>query len=121
MIQIWTQIVIHPLTQSLTWLKNITDSYGVALILLAVGFKFLLLPIVSKQIRNAKMIQALQPQLGVLRQHYSDNPVTLNQEIMKLYQQNGISPFSGCIGSFILPALKPDYMDRIVSNYSEFQ
>ena len=44
-----------------------------------------------------KQMQSLQPHIEELRKTYKDNPQKLNTEIMKLYKENKVNPFSGCL------------------------
>lgn len=103
--QIWTQVVLNPLIQSLTWLQGISDSYGLALILLAIFFKLLLLPLVRWQTHWGRAVQRLQPQLQSLQRQYAGDQARLNQETMALYQRAGINPATGCLWSLVLMAI----------------
>jgi YidC/Oxa1 family membrane protein insertase len=40
---------------------------------------------------------ALAPQMSVLRKKYKNDKQTLNQEMMKLYQEAGVNPLMGCL------------------------
>jgi len=44
----------------------------------------------------AKM-KLLKPELDVIKEKYGDNMTQIQAEQMKLYQQAGVNPFSGCI------------------------
>ena len=44
-----------------------------------------------------KKMQALQPAIEELRKTYKDNPQKLNTEIMQLYREYKVNPFSGCL------------------------
>jgi YidC/Oxa1 family membrane protein insertase len=39
----------------------------------------------------------LGPKMQELREKYKDDPTRMNQEVMKLYKQYGISPVGGCL------------------------
>jgi YidC/Oxa1 family membrane protein insertase len=68
-----------------------------AIILLTVAMRIVLFPLFVKQIHSSRKMQALQPQIAVLRKKYKSDKQRLNQEMMKLYQENGANPISGCL------------------------
>jgi YidC/Oxa1 family membrane protein insertase len=48
-----------------------------------------------------KKMQTLQPEIEKLRSQYKDQPQKLNKEIMEMYRQNKVNPFSGCLPMFL--------------------
>src|SRR5687768_10852540 len=42
-------------------------------------------------------MQELNPKIQTLRKKYKNDKQRLNQEVMKLYQENGANPLSGCL------------------------
>ena len=81
----------------LTAFHNATGSYLVAIVVLTVLVKVALHPLTRRQLKSMKDMQALAPQIEVLRRKYRDNPQQLNQEMMKLYKTSGVNPFGGCL------------------------
>ena len=43
----------------------------------------------------------LNEQMQVLQFKYKNDPEKLNQEMMKLYKEENMSPFSGCLGTIL--------------------
>jgi YidC/Oxa1 family membrane protein insertase len=80
----------------LAFLYRYVPNYGVAIILLTLGTRILLLPLLRKQIRSTQAMQALQPKIKELQKKYKGNRQKLNEEMMKLYQEYGYNPLSGC-------------------------
>lgn len=72
-------------------------NYGLSIILLTVIVKLLVLPLTIKQFRSTAKIGEVQPQLQKLQDKYKNDPQKLNQETMKLYQENNINPAGGCL------------------------
>ena len=72
-------------------------SYGMAIILMTVAIKMLLYPLTVKQIKSMQAMQKLQPKIKALQVKYKGNPQLLNQEMMKLYQEEGANPMAGCL------------------------
>ncbi len=72
-------------------------SYGVAIILLTLVVMVLLMPLTLKATRSTIKMTQVQPELKRLQKKYKDDRETLNQEMMKLYQEHGINPVGGCL------------------------
>lgn len=75
----------------------ITHSYSLAIVALTLAIKVVLHPLTRKQLNSMKAMQALAPQMEVLRRKYKDDPRQLNAEVMSLYKANKVNPFSGCL------------------------
>jgi YidC/Oxa1 family membrane protein insertase len=98
--------IARPFGALLMFLYDLTGSYGLALMLLAVVVMLILLPFQMKakpgQIRQGK----LQPRLAELRKKHGDNKAKINEETQKIYKEEGINPLSGCLWGFLpLPIL----------------
>ncbi len=94
------------LAHGMGWLYGLTGNYGIAIILLTVAIKLVLHPLTRRQLRSMKAMQALAPQLTVLREKYKDDPKTMNAEVMNLYRSHGVNPLSGCLPMLVqLPLL----------------
>jgi YidC/Oxa1 family membrane protein insertase len=81
----------------LSGLYGATGSYLVAIVVLTVLVKMVLHPLTRRQLKSMKDMQALTPQIEVLRRKYRGDPQQLNQEMMKLYRTSGVNPFGGCL------------------------
>jgi YidC/Oxa1 family membrane protein insertase len=75
---------------------DLIPNYGVTIIALTVLIRLVLLPLGIKQIRSMQHMQAIQPKIKQVQQRYKGNRTKQQEEIMKLYQEYGVSPFSGC-------------------------
>lgn len=82
-------------------LYNLVSNYGLAIILFSVIIKLVLLPLSIKQQRTMKKSTKLQEKMKVLQFKYKNNPEKLNQEMMNLYKDEKMSPFSGCLTAII--------------------
>ncbi|MEO3786327.1 membrane protein insertase YidC [Actinocorallia sp. B10E7] len=93
----WILVQIH---SGLTFLGIDPDSgwaWGGSIVLLTVLMRILIFPLFVKQIQSSRKMQALNPQIQALRKKYKNDKQRLNQEMMKLYQENGANPISGCL------------------------
>lgn len=98
--------IADALVQALIFFHGLTGSYGTAIILLTIAIKLVLHPLTRRQLRSMKEMQALAPQISVLREKYKENPKTLNIEVMSLYRAHHVNPFGGCLPMLVqLPVL----------------
>ena len=85
---------------------NLTGSYGVALILFTLVIKLILLPFQMKSKKSMLRMNRLSGQMKDIQKRYANNQMKMNEEMQKLYAEEGINPMSGCLWSFIpLPIL----------------
>ncbi len=82
-------------------LYNLVNNYGVAIILFTIVIKLILLPLSIKQQRTMKKSAKIQEKLKVIQFKYKNNPEKLNQEMMNLYKNEKMSPFSGCLTAIV--------------------
>ena len=85
----------------LSFLYNIINNYGIAIILFTVIIKLLLLPLSIKQQRTMKKSAKIQEKMKVIQFKYKNDPEKMNQEVMELYKTEKMSPFSGCLTAII--------------------
>ena len=58
-------------------------------------------PFMAKSKKSMMHTTLIQPRIQELQRRHEGNPQKLNQEMQKLYQEEGINPMSGCIWSLI--------------------
>ncbi len=103
------------LLHSLNFFYGLIPNYGVAIILVTIALKIIFWPIQAKSIQSMKAMQKFQPLMTKLREKYKDDPQKLNTEMMKLYKEHKINPFSGCLPMLVqLPVLIAFY--RVLLN-----
>jgi YidC/Oxa1 family membrane protein insertase len=72
-------------------------SWGGAIIALTISVRALLIPLTYKQLKGMRALQALQPQIKELQEKYKDDRQRMQQEMMRIYQENKVNPFASCI------------------------
>ena len=82
---------------ALLFCYHLTGNYGLAIILLTVIVRLLLYPLTHKQLKSMQQLQKIQPKIRRLQERYKDDKEKLNQELMKLYKEEGVNPASGCL------------------------
>ncbi|MBQ7779694.1 MAG: YidC/Oxa1 family membrane protein insertase [Clostridia bacterium] len=94
------------LTKPIGWIINLCykliPNYAIALLLFAIIIKLVLFPFGIKQQKNMLKQAKLRPKEQAIRKRYAgrDDKVTrqkMQEDLMKLYQQEGYNPASGCL------------------------
>jgi YidC/Oxa1 family membrane protein insertase len=99
--------IFHPLFELfglvLAGLFAIWPNYGFAIAGLTVIIMLALTPVTVKSTKSMLAMQRLQPEMKKLQAKYKgpENRELLNQEMMKLYKENGTSPFGACLPSLL--------------------
>ncbi|MBA3644750.1 MAG: membrane protein insertase YidC [Gemmatimonadaceae bacterium] len=104
------QAVVHPVAslviQLLLWMHNVLRlSYGWVLVILGLAVRLVLWPLNQSTMRSSLRMQSVQPKLAAVQKKYKDDPRKQQEAIMKVYQEEGISPLAPLLGC--LPALLP--------------
>jgi YidC/Oxa1 family membrane protein insertase len=79
------------------FLEKFVSNYGLLIILLVLFVKTLLTPLTYKSYISMAKMKLLAPELEQIRSQNPDDMAKQQQDQMKLYQQVGVSPLSGCI------------------------
>ena len=96
----WAKITI-PFAALMKLLYNWTGSYGLSLFLFALAVNTILLPFMAKSKKSTMRTTRLQPQIAELQKRHEGNQQKLNEEMQKLYREEGINPMSGCLWTLI--------------------
>lgn len=123
MISFFAQIFGYLLNAIYSFVNN----YGLAVIIFSIILKLLLLPLSIKQQKTMKKSEKIQGKLREIQFKYKNDPEKMNQETLRLYNEENMSPFSGCLSSivqiillfavFSLVRSPLTYMKNIESNY----
>ena len=80
------------------WLGyQVLRNYGVALIFFTFVTKMIMFPLTLKQQKSNVKMALIKPKLDSIQKKYANNKEKLNEEMMKLYQEEGYNPMSGCL------------------------
>jgi YidC/Oxa1 family membrane protein insertase len=99
--------IFHPLFELfgliLAGLYAVWPNYGFAITGLTIIIMLALTPVTVKSTKSMLAMQRLQPEMKKLQAKYKgpENRELLNQEMMKLYKENGTSPFGACLPSLL--------------------
>ncbi|NLV71321.1 MAG: membrane protein insertase YidC [Actinobacteria bacterium] len=91
-----------PLSDFFFWIlrflhENLGISWSWAIVVLTLIIRLVLVPLMWRQIKSMRAMQALQPQLKALQEKYKNDRQVLNQKVMEFYHANNVSPFSSCL------------------------
>ncbi|MEW6230912.1 MAG: YidC/Oxa1 family membrane protein insertase [Chloroflexota bacterium] len=104
--EIFNWAIVQPSTSLLEFLFGIFGSYGIAIIVFTAIIRVVLLPLTLQQLRSAKAMQELQPQIQALQKKYAKDKEKQTQETMKLYKEAKVNPAMGCLPLLVqLPIL----------------
>jgi len=93
------QPIYDLLGRIMAFFYGIFPNYAVAIALLTVVIMAVLTPFTIKSTKSMAAMQKLQPELKKLQQKYKgpENRQLLNEEMMKLYKEEGVNPLGGCL------------------------
>ncbi len=85
------------IAQAFAKLFDLTNSYGMAIILLTVLIRLMLLPLTLKQTRSMQGMAKLQPEIKKLQEKHNGDKQAMNAEVMQLYKEHKVNPAGGCL------------------------
>jgi YidC/Oxa1 family membrane protein insertase len=90
----------------LLWMRaTLNLGYGWVLVIFGVAVRLLLWPLNQKAMRTSLKMSRLQPELSEIQKRHKADPQRMQAEIMRVYKEHGMSPFSSLSGC--LPMLIP--------------
>lgn len=92
---------VKPISDLLDWFYPILGNYVWSILLMTLLIRIIVFPLTWKQQKSAIKMKELQPQIKRIQKKYGNkkdpnSQQKLQQELMKLYQENNINPLSGC-------------------------
>ncbi len=99
----WQQFVVWPLANILIAIDaflagmNIPYHWGFAIIAFTFIVKLLTFPLTLQQTKGMQAQKDIQPRMQELQKKYGKDREKLAAEQMKLYQEAGVNPLSGCL------------------------
>ena len=95
--------VFQPIFRLFGWLLaffyGLVPNYAIAITLLTIVIMGALTPFTIKSTKSMMAMQKLQPEIKKLQQKYKgpENRQILNEELMRLYKEEGANPVGGCL------------------------
>src|SRR3546814_15866559 len=88
---------MKPIFALLNWLFAQLGNFGFAIICLTLIVRLLLFPIAQKQFKSMAAMRVVQPKMKALQDKWKDDKPRLQQEMLKLYQEEKVNPMAGCL------------------------
>lgn len=104
---VYNQVFYRPLLNGLVFFTQILPFHdmGLAIIILTIIVKLVIFPFTHKSIKTQIKIKEIEPELKKIKKSFPDRQKQA-EEMMRLYKEHGISPYSGFLMLFIqLPIL----------------
>jgi len=76
---------------------GVIDNYGISIIVLTLLIRLAMMPLYAKQMKSSAKMSAVQSKVKDIQTRYANNREKMNEEMQKLYSEEGISPTSGCL------------------------
>lgn len=88
-------LIVQPIFNILVGIYSIIpgSDFGVSLIVFTILVRFLMYPLVKRQLHQTKMMQKLQPELKKIKAKAKGNRQVEGMQMMELYKRHGVSPF----------------------------
>ena len=97
----WFYWFEKPIFYLLDWLFTALGNFGFAILCLTIIVRGLMFPVAQKQFKSMASMRVVQPKMKVLQERYKDDKPRLQQEMMKLYQDEKVNPLAGCLPIFL--------------------
>lgn len=117
------QWLADPLLAILRFFEGIVGDWAVSIILLVVCVRACLHPITRKgqisMMKTGKGMQRIKPKMDKLREKYGKDPKRLQQEMLKLYREEGVNP-AGMLGCLPMMLQSPIWIALYAMLYMSF-
>src|SRR5574344_1791931 len=101
-----SEIIGYPLGWLMWLIFQVVKNYTWSIVIFTLITKLILIPVSVKQQKSTAAMSLLNPKLEKLKKQYAKNQEKLQEEQMKLYNEEGINPMSSCLPLLIqLPIL----------------
>ena len=96
-----SDIITVPFGWLLGQLYQLTNNYGIAMIIFAVLVKIILMPITAKSKKSSMKMSRMAPRQKAIQEKYANDPQKQNEALQALYKEEGVSMGGGCLWSMI--------------------
>jgi len=92
----WYDSIFYGMVEFLGFFYRLTGNYGWAIIIFTIIVRLILYPLYHLQTKSMIKMRQIQPKVEAIRKKYKD-PRRQQEELMKLYKEEGANPASGCL------------------------
>lgn len=76
---------------------DVIPNWGLSIIFLTIVVRILIFPLTFKGFRATAELSKLQPKMKELQAKFNHDPKKLNEEMGRLYKEEGVNPLGGCL------------------------
>ena len=91
------KIVAQPLFSLLNLIHKVVGNWGWSIVVLVFLLKIAFYSLNANAYRSMAKMKAVNPRVQELRERYKDNPQQMQAETMKIYREEKVNPFGGCL------------------------
>ncbi len=91
------RIVVEPLFRFLYFIYQKTGNWIISIFVLTLLIRILFFPLNYKSTLSMSKLSEVAPKMEKIKEKYKDDPVKMQEEIMRLYKEVGFNPASGCL------------------------
>lgn len=93
----WAYFLTKPFFYVLHWLNGYLGSFGWSILAFTVLVKLPLVPLYNASFKSMAKLKKLQEPMKQLNERFAADPQRKQQELMKLYKEEGANPIGGCL------------------------
>lgn len=91
------RLIVKPLFVFMYWIYEHLHSWVFSIIALTLLVRLLMFPLTYKSTVAMSKMAELAPKMQEIKEKYKNDPAKFQEEMMKLYQETGFNPMSGCL------------------------
>lgn len=76
---------------------SVTQSWALSIVLLTVALRLMLYPLNAWSMKSMRRMQLIAPKVTQIQEKYKNKPQKMQMEVMNLYRDHKVNPFSGCL------------------------
>ncbi|WKC85354.1 membrane protein insertase YidC [Borreliella lusitaniae] len=93
---LWYLIQV-PMQMIMQIFYDVMPNWGLSIIFLTIVVRILIFPLTFKGFRATAELSKLQPKMKELQAKFKHDPKRLNEEMGRLYKEEGVNPLGGCL------------------------
>ncbi|OZB12506.1 MAG: membrane protein insertase YidC, partial [Hyphomonas sp. 34-62-18] len=93
----WAYFLTKPFFYVLHWLNGHLGSFGWSILAFTVLVKLPLVPLYNASFKSMAKLKKLQEPMKQINERFAADPQRKQQELMKLYKEEGANPIGGCL------------------------
>lgn len=93
----WFWFMTKPFFYIMHYLHMWIGNMGIAIIVMTIMIRGAVFPLTNTSYRSFANMKKISPIVQILREKYGDDKQKMQEELIKMYQKEGVNPMSGCL------------------------